>query len=438
MVLGLVAVEGVDGRTKQVGRGAPAVRHGQGRRTDGDRDAAERNGGGRRRAAAPAFADLAMTRWAATLSGPATPGSGAPGLSGREEEVPGLLASGLTNNEIAGRLGLSLLIVNRHVANVYVRLGTRNRPRPRLGQCDALHSSHYPCTPQADGLFGRCGRRPVRGLLILDDTTTMEGTAMATTTINDTTINYTDTGTGAPPLLLVHGFGGNLHHFDMEAPTLARDHRVVAIDRAGHGESGMPDGELTVDLFADELAGLCEELGLHRVVLVQHGFDKVAYELAARRPDLVGGLVILDGPTVPGPDFEAGALAMAEGLEGDGWLGAVRTFSDRWIFPPEVSEADRAGAMAMVSAAGQRVLASSWRGFVSHDARPALRSLTCPMLYVAGIFPCDLDVLRQEVPQVEVAEIRGRGHMLTFTAADEVVDLVAGFASRIAPASVDG
>ena len=251
---------------------------------------------------------------------------------------------------------------------------------------------------------------------------------MATTTIDGRTIHYTDTGAGAPPLLLVHGFGGNLHHFDAQAPALAAAHRVVAIDRSGHGESDTPAGDLTVSLYADELAALCEDLGLYRAVVVQHSFDKVAIELAARRPDLVGGLVILDGPTVPSADFDADCQALAGALEGDGWQDAVRAFAERWVFLAGVPEEAREGVLGTVWPVGRKVLASSWRGFVDHDARPALRSLTCPVLYVAGAFPCDLDALAGDVPQLQTAEIRGRGHMLTFTAPDEVTALIARFA----------
>lgn len=261
---------------------------------------------------------------------------------------------------------------------------------------------------------------------------------MATTTIDGRTIHYTDAGAGAPPLLLVHGYGGNLHHFDAQVPALQQAHRVVAVDRSGHGQSDTPAADLTVDLYAGELAALCLDLGLDRVVVVQHSFDKVAIELAARHPELVAGLVIIDGPTVPGAEFEAAAQAMADGLDGDGWQAALRTFADRWVFPAETPEPDRQAVMGMVAGAGQRVLASSWRGFVDHDARPALRSLTCPVLYVAGAFPCDLDALAADVADLRVAELRGRGHMLMFTAPGEVTDLIAGFAAGLALAEAAG
>jgi DNA-binding NarL/FixJ family response regulator len=44
-------------------------------------------------------------------------------LSPREEDVLRLCADGLTNDEIAARLGLSPRTVERHLSNVYLKLG---------------------------------------------------------------------------------------------------------------------------------------------------------------------------------------------------------------------------------------------------------------------------------------------------------------------------
>ena len=54
-------------------------------------------------------------------------GHGALSLSARQLEVLGLLASGRTNQQIADELGLSLFTVNRHVSNIYRRIGAKNR-----------------------------------------------------------------------------------------------------------------------------------------------------------------------------------------------------------------------------------------------------------------------------------------------------------------------
>ncbi len=49
------------------------------------------------------------------------------GLTAREAEVLGLLAGGRTNKEIASALVLSVSTVQRHVANVYAKIGAHGR-----------------------------------------------------------------------------------------------------------------------------------------------------------------------------------------------------------------------------------------------------------------------------------------------------------------------
>lgn len=48
-------------------------------------------------------------------------------LSAKEFEVVRLLADGLTNDELAAKLGLSRHTISSHIQNIYTKLKTRNR-----------------------------------------------------------------------------------------------------------------------------------------------------------------------------------------------------------------------------------------------------------------------------------------------------------------------
>ncbi len=49
-------------------------------------------------------------------------------------------------------------------------------------------------------------------------------------------INYLRSGTaGGPPLVLVHGFGGDLNNWLFNQPALSEGHTVYALDLPGHG-----------------------------------------------------------------------------------------------------------------------------------------------------------------------------------------------------------
>ena len=49
------------------------------------------------------------------------------GLTDREAEVLRLVASGRTNSEVAAELVLSIRTVERHIGNIYAKIGARGR-----------------------------------------------------------------------------------------------------------------------------------------------------------------------------------------------------------------------------------------------------------------------------------------------------------------------
>lgn len=86
-------------------------------------------------AALAQFQALGMPGWAERalalkghLSTPSKTGQDSPGgLTAREVEILRLIAAGRTNREIAAQLVISLPTVERHIANIYNKIGLRNR-----------------------------------------------------------------------------------------------------------------------------------------------------------------------------------------------------------------------------------------------------------------------------------------------------------------------
>ena len=105
-------------------------------------------------------------------------------------------------------------------------------------------------------------------------------------------------GSAAPtPLLLLHGLASAARIWDLVAPILARDRRVVALDQRGHGRSEKPDtGYDFATLVADDVAAAAA-LGLgERYAVAGHSWGaNVALELAAAHPERVAALILVDG-----------------------------------------------------------------------------------------------------------------------------------------------
>lgn len=108
---------------------------------------------------------------------------------------------------------------------------------------------------------------------------------------------FKDVGKGAPPILLVHDRGSDHTSFGPQIEHFRRDHRVVAVDLRGHGQSGGQQGGQTTAELAGDIAWLCYELGVHLPAVVGHGLGgAVALEMATRYPDLPAAVVALDTP----------------------------------------------------------------------------------------------------------------------------------------------
>jgi len=108
-----------------------------------------------------------------------------------------------------------------------------------------------------------------------------------------------------PAIVLIHGASGNLEDMRLAlGEKLAASHRVILIDRPGHGWSSRPECDdcASPARQAELVAGALEQLGVRRAVLIGHswgGAFATAYALAF--PERTAGLVLLAAPTHPWP-----------------------------------------------------------------------------------------------------------------------------------------
>lgn len=107
-------------------------------------------------------------------------------------------------------------------------------------------------------------------------------------------IHYLIGGDG-PPLLLLHGHPSRALEWGPLLPTLTKQHRVIAIDFLGYGESDAPDVDYSISTQTGVVLGLVDLLGLQQTDVL--GFSMggwVALKLAAEHPERVRRLVLVD------------------------------------------------------------------------------------------------------------------------------------------------
>jgi pimeloyl-ACP methyl ester carboxylesterase len=98
-------------------------------------------------------------------------------------------------------------------------------------------------------------------------------------------------------VLLLHGLAGSAREMAATASALVGEHRVVALDQRGHGHSTRRPPDLSRQAFVDDVIAVIEEVvGGGAVTLVGQSMGAhTAMLVAAARPDLVRGLVMLEG-----------------------------------------------------------------------------------------------------------------------------------------------
>lgn len=102
-------------------------------------------------------------------------------------------------------------------------------------------------------------------------------------------------GEAGPAVVCVHGLTANAFCFQALADGLAQDQRVFAYDLRGRGDSGKPEHGYSVPLHAADLAGLIEQWGLERPVVIGHSLGAlISLYFAAHYPDKLSKLVLID------------------------------------------------------------------------------------------------------------------------------------------------
>jgi len=155
-------------------------------------------------------------------------------------------------------------------------------------------------------------------------------------------MRYVEAGAG-PAIVMIHGNAGSVDDFDFKSlGQLCRDHRVIAVDRPGHGKSERPDG---ADSTLKDQARLVHEvvlrLGVTRPVLVGHSWGgSLALAYAVQYPNELSAIVLLAPAAYPdgsGDEFMRGVLKTP--VIGDVSLTVGRLLFGKHILKKELTKA---------------------------------------------------------------------------------------------------
>ncbi|MCC8941951.1 alpha/beta hydrolase [Bradyrhizobium sp. Arg68] len=263
-----------------------------------------------------------------------------------------------------------------------------------------------------------------------------------------------------PPIVLLHGASSNLRV--MQHPLgerLARNHRVILIDRPGHGWSTRDRVEdATPEIQGRMIIEALGKLGVGRALVVAHSWaGALALRMALDQPDRVAGLVLLAPVAYP---WRGGAgrynNVISTPLIGPllahtitlplGWL--VAEAGVRGVFAPQPVPADFIRDSATLLLLRPREFIANARDLVTLKAAviaqaPRYAEIKAPISIIAGD-AIDKTVstaihsrpLAATAPNAKLTVLPGVGHMVQQVAADLVLSEIETMASRLVPQMV--
>lgn len=246
------------------------------------------------------------------------------------------------------------------------------------------------------------------------------------------------------PLVLIPGlFGSNFGFRKVVPPLNGAGYRTIVIEPLGMGASSRPEhADYSLLAQADRIARVLDSLHVDSALVVAHALGAaMALRLAYLRPDLVRGLVALDG----GASEAAATPAFRRSLRLIPWIklfGGMKLVRKKTRENLVASSADTTwvtdDVVAEYTAGTAKDLDGTLKAYVAMaDAKerdgltPHLAEVRCPVRLVVGGAPhgghvkdADVALLQQSLRAFAIDSIFGAGHYLHEERPDVVMDAV--------------
>ena len=267
-----------------------------------------------------------------------------------------------------------------------------------------------------------------------------------------------------PPVVMIHGASSNLEA--MRRPLgdmLARNHRVILIDRPGHGWSTRTrEQDSTPAIQGKMIDAALEKIGISRAIFVVHSWSgALGARMALDYPGRVAGLVMLAPVAYPWP----GGVGWYNELVSEPVIGPLLAYTvtlplgcflagpgARGVFLPQTMPENYLGNTATLLLLRPREFLANARDLVTLKAamnEQAARydEIKVPTVLISGEVDKTVSTNRhsrpfaQAVPGAKLIVLPGVGHMVQNAAPDLVVSevdaMIAGMASNKAAAAAN-
>ncbi len=218
------------------------------------------------------------------------------------------------------------------------------------------------------------------------------------------------------PLMLVHGALASHTMWKYQVKDLSKSFRVITCDLRGHGESDKADpSNYSIQLFAEDLNGLAEKLGVEKTHLVGYSMGGlVAAQFALDHPHRLHTLVLGGTPTKMPPAVYSWLARLTPGF----MIKRIAKLTvPRLAYDPKGKIAEEGTELmtTWLSQAGKTVMiAVNKAGRAYFKKTPELSSIPVPVLIVCGEKDslANGEELHRLIPSAKLVIVERAGHYL--------------------------
>lgn len=226
---------------------------------------------------------------------------------------------------------------------------------------------------------------------------------------------------GGPVIALIHGLGLTRATWDGHLEALSARYRVLNYDLAGHGQSAVPEGEITLRTFSEQLIRLMDHLEIASVAAV--GFSlggMINRRIAMDHADRVWALGVLNSPHERGAEGQALVEQRAKDTSAGGAEATIDATLARWFTQafreasPDLVARVRAGVLANEPESYAKcrwVLANGVVELIRPETPIATPSMVMTCEHDTGSTPAMSHAIASEIPGAETIIVPDLKHM---------------------------
>ncbi|MFN2394728.1 MAG: alpha/beta fold hydrolase [Bacteroidales bacterium] len=248
-------------------------------------------------------------------------------------------------------------------------------------------------------------------------------------------INYEEYGQG-DTLILLHGFTESLKIWYDYKDVLSKYYKLVLIDLPGHGKSSIIDEVHSMELMADSVNAVFNELGIEKAVLIGHSMGGyVSLAFARKYSRLLKGLGLFHSTSLADSDEHKDGRDRA--------IEIIRSNHNRFLlnfipdlFAPETREIHKSEIQVFIdeaSAMDPQALIAAQHGMKERSSTlDVLINAPFPVMFIAGQkdsrIPFENIWVQMALTETAYSLIlRNAGHMGFIEAKDKTLDFVESF-----------